>query len=50
MTLSETPGVNWRWSLSRGADGEPIGALGWGERVPVPLGSSLEACASPRCS
>ena len=31
----DTPGVTWRWSLSRGADGEPIGALGWGERVPA---------------
>ena len=49
-TLPDTPGVNWRWSLSRGADGEPIGALGWGEHVQARLVSSLEACASPRRS
>jgi hypothetical protein len=24
--------VAWRWSLSRGPAGEPVGALGWGER------------------
>jgi GAF domain-containing protein len=23
--------IVWRWSLSRGPDGEPLGALGWGE-------------------
>ena len=28
--LHDTPGVSWRWSLSRDADGEPIGALGLG--------------------
>jgi PAS domain-containing protein len=28
-------GVRWRWSLSRDADGRAIGALGWGEPVPV---------------
>jgi len=50
VTLADTPGVTWRWSISRDDDGEPIGALGWGERVPARLVSSLEACASPRCS
>ncbi len=34
-TLPATPGVRWRWSLSRDADGESIGALGWGEPIPV---------------
>ena len=29
--LPPTPGVRWRWSLSRDADGTPVGALGWGE-------------------
>ena len=43
----ETPGVTWRWSLSRDADGEPIGALGWGEpRSRRRSALRLEACAS----
>jgi PAS domain S-box-containing protein len=28
--------VNWRWSLSRDADGRPLGALCWGEPVTTP--------------
>jgi PAS domain S-box-containing protein len=28
--------VNWRWSLSRDADGRPVGALCWGEPVAAP--------------
>ena len=31
VALPPTPGVNWRWSLSRDADGVPLGAVGWGE-------------------
>ncbi len=31
--LARTAGVAWRWSLSRDSDGEPVGALGWGEKV-----------------
>ena len=31
-TLPAAPGVVWRWSLSHDADGNPIGAVGWGER------------------
>jgi PAS domain-containing protein len=46
VSLPDTPGVKWRWSLARDADGRPIGALGWGEHVQVRLVSSLEACAS----
>jgi PAS domain S-box-containing protein len=34
-TLPSTPGVRWRWSPSRDADGGPIGVLGWGEPIPV---------------
>jgi PAS domain-containing protein len=30
-TLPDTPGVIWRWSPSRDADGTPLGVLGWGE-------------------
>ena len=36
VTLPSTPGVNWRWSLSVDEDGRPIGALGWGDAVPLP--------------
>lgn len=50
VSLPDTPGVSWRWSLSRDADGTPIGALGWGEHVQVGLASSLQVCASPRRS
>ncbi len=32
--LPHTPGVSWRWSPSRDADGRPIGVLGWGEPRP----------------
>ena len=28
--------VSWRWSLSRDAEGRPLGALGWGEPVTAP--------------
>jgi hypothetical protein len=35
--LARIGDVNWRWSLSRDATGEPVGALGWGERVPEPV-------------
>jgi hypothetical protein len=34
--LARIGSVNWRWSLSRDATGEPVGALGWGERVEEP--------------
>jgi PAS domain-containing protein len=30
-TLPPTPGIAWRWSPSRDTDGNPVGALGWGE-------------------
>jgi PAS domain-containing protein len=33
VALPSTPGVAWRWSLSRDADGRPLGAVGWGERL-----------------
>src|SRR4051812_44968293 len=50
--LPDTPGVRWRWSPSRDADGEPLGVLGWGEPEPVRLvgGNALPpaACAPPR--
>ena len=35
--LPHTPGVSWRWSPSRDADGRPIGVLGWGEPRPKRL-------------
>ncbi len=35
VTLPNTPGVNWRWSLSVDEDGRPIGTLGWGEPAPL---------------
>jgi hypothetical protein len=36
--LARTGDVAWRWSLSRDATGDPVGALGWGEKVePAPL-------------
>ena len=45
--LPPTPGVNWRWSLSRDADGRPLGALGWGEpAAPVAARSPPAALAS----
>jgi PAS domain-containing protein len=28
--------VSWRWALARGADGRPLGALGWGEPETAP--------------
>jgi PAS domain-containing protein len=31
VSLPSTPGVKWRWSLSRDADGAALGAVGWGE-------------------
>ena len=31
--LTRTADVVWRWSLSRDAGGDPVGALGWGEKV-----------------
>lgn len=34
--LPGTSGIAWRWSLSRDAEGEPIGALGWGEVAHYP--------------
>ena len=36
-SLPDTPGVRWRWSPSRDADGKPLGVLGWGEPEPVRL-------------
>lgn len=36
-SLPDTPGVSWRWSPSRDADGKPLGVLGWGEPEPVRL-------------
>jgi PAS domain-containing protein len=36
-TLPSTPGITWRWSPSRNADGHPIGALGWGEPHPLTM-------------
>jgi PAS domain S-box-containing protein len=35
--------VSWRWSLARGADGRPVGALGWGEPVTAPSSSDGSA-------
>jgi len=35
--------VNWRWSLSRDADGRPVGALLWGEPVAAPSSSDGNA-------
>ena len=37
QSLPATPGVAWRWSLARDADGTPTGALGWGEPLPARL-------------
>jgi PAS domain-containing protein len=31
VRLAGTPGISWRWSPARDADGTPVGALGWGE-------------------
>jgi PAS domain S-box-containing protein len=36
-SLPHTPGVRWRWSPSRDADGQPLGVLGWGEPERVRL-------------
>jgi PAS domain-containing protein len=36
-SLPGTPGVHWRWSPSRDADGTPLGVLGWGEPDAVRL-------------
>ena len=33
VSLPSVPGVAWRWSLSRDPDGNPLGAVGWGEPV-----------------
>jgi GAF domain len=41
--LARSGGVNWRWSVSRGRGGEPIGALGWGERMAAPAVAMLAA-------
>jgi PAS domain-containing protein len=30
-TLPPMPGIDWRWSPARDTDGQPVGALGWGE-------------------
>ena len=35
--LARIGNVSWRWSLSRDATGEPVGALAWGERVEEPV-------------
>jgi hypothetical protein len=43
VSLPSTPGVTWRWSLSRDADGRPLGALGWGE--PLRLAGAVAASA-----
>ena len=32
--FAKTPGIAWRWSLARDADGVAVGALGWGEPSP----------------
>jgi hypothetical protein len=42
-SLARTGGVNWRWSVSRDSAGEPVGALGWGERVAAPAVAMLAA-------
>jgi PAS domain-containing protein len=34
VDLADTPGIAWRWSLARDADGGAVGALGWGEPEP----------------
>jgi GAF domain-containing protein len=41
--LARIGDVNWRWSLSRDAAGEPVGALGWGERAQEPALAMLAA-------
>jgi hypothetical protein len=41
--LTRNGDVNWRWSLSRDAAGEPVGALGWGERAQAPALAMLSA-------
>jgi PAS domain-containing protein len=33
VRLRDTPGLAWRWSLARDAEGAGVGALGWGERA-----------------
>jgi PAS domain-containing protein len=38
--LPATPGIAWRWSPSRDADGNPVGALGWGEPAPQVTGNA----------
>ena len=45
--LGATPGVGWRWSLSRDTDGTPIGALGWGEPAHYPEAHAPAAAAAP---
>jgi PAS domain S-box-containing protein len=45
--LAATPDVRWRWSLSRDADGTPIGALGWGEVPHYPEPHAPAAAAAP---
>ena len=41
--LARIGNVNWRWSLSRDATGEPVGALGWGEKAQEPEIAMLTA-------
>jgi PAS domain-containing protein len=43
VALPSTPGVAWRWSLSRDADGRPLGAVGWGE--PLRFAGAIAASA-----
>jgi hypothetical protein len=41
--LARIGDVDWRWSLSRDAAGEPVGALGWGEPAQEPALAMLAA-------
>jgi PAS domain-containing protein len=41
--LARTGDVAWRWSVSRDASGEPVGALAWGERDAAPALAMLAA-------
>ena len=45
--LAVTLDVQWRWSLSRDADGTPIGALGWGEPAHYPEAHAPASAAAP---
>jgi GAF domain len=41
--LARIGDIEWRWSLSRDATGEPVGALGWGEKAQEPALAMLTA-------